>query len=211
MKSELDLLADRHLLPDPQGVLDERAGALLCYTSGTTGHPKGVLASHRSTVIHTLAAQSACAFALTPQERVLLSVPLFHAFGWGLPYVAAIAGAKLVLPGPAPDSETLVRLIRDEGASFAMTETALGLLPAQIAPFVAMRIGVPATRHLTLTAARFKGAEAVRLGIGQYLVKDSGELDAKVEEVLKQIDRCAPMANARTKEIVLAITKMPLP
>jgi fatty-acyl-CoA synthase len=112
-----DLLADADFAwPE----LDERAGALLCYTSGTTGHPKGVLASHRSTVIHTLAAQSACAFALTPQETVLLSVPLFHAFGWGLPYVAAIAGAKLVLPGPAPDSETLVRLIRDEGASFAM-------------------------------------------------------------------------------------------
>jgi isohexenylglutaconyl-CoA hydratase len=98
-----------------------------------------------------------------------------------------------------------------EDASFAMTETALGLLPAQIAPFVAMRIGVPQTRHLTLTAARFKGAEAVRLGIGHYLVKDSAALDAKLEELLKQIDRCAPMANARTKEIVLAVGKMPLP
>ncbi len=122
-ESALSLLAYEDLLADADFAwpeLDERAGALLCYTSGTTGHPKGVLASHRSTVIHTLAAQSACAFALTPQESVLLSVPLFHAFGWGLPYVAAIAGAKLVLPGPVPDSQTLVRLIRDEGASFAM-------------------------------------------------------------------------------------------
>jgi len=98
-----------------------------------------------------------------------------------------------------------------EDASFAMTETALGLLPAQIAPFVAMRIGVPQTRHLTLTAARFKGAEAVRLGIGHYLVKDSAALEVKLEELLKQIDRCAPMANARTKEIVLLVGKMPLP
>ena len=97
-----------------------------------------------------------------------------------------------------------------EDASFAMTETALGILPAQIAPFVAMRIGVPQTRHLTLTAARFKGAEAVRLGIGHYLVKDSAALDAKLEEVLKQIDKCAPKANAATKEIVLAVTRMPL-
>ncbi|MGE0659165.1 MAG: enoyl-CoA hydratase/isomerase family protein [Reyranellaceae bacterium] len=97
-----------------------------------------------------------------------------------------------------------------ENASFAMTETALGILPAQIAPFVAMRIGVPQTRHLTLTAARFKGAEAVRLGIGHYLVKDSAALDAKLEEVLKQIDKCAPKANAATKEIVLAVTRMPL-
>ena len=97
-----------------------------------------------------------------------------------------------------------------EDASFAMTETAIGILPAQIAPFVAMRVGVPQTRHLTLTAARFKGAEAVRLGIGHYLVKDSAALDIKLEEVLKQIDKCAPKANAATKEVVLAITRLPL-
>lgn len=121
--SLLPLIAYEDLLADVDfdwPMLDERAAALLCYTSGTTGHPKGVLASHRSTVIHTLAAQSACAFGLTPQESVLLSVPMFHAFGWGLPYVAAIAGAKLVLPGAAPDSATLVQLIREECASFAM-------------------------------------------------------------------------------------------
>ena len=97
-----------------------------------------------------------------------------------------------------------------EGAGFAMTETAIGIVPAQIAPFVALRIGVPQTRHLTLTAARFKGAEAVRLGIGHYLVKDSAALEVKLEEVLKQIDKCAPKANAATKEVVLAVTRMPL-
>lgn len=92
-----------------------------------------------------------------------------------------------------------------EGAGFAMTETAIGIVPAQIAPFVAARIGVPQTRHLTLTAARFKGAEALRLGIAHYLVKDSGELDAKLEEVLKQIDKCAPIANALTKQVVMRV------
>ena len=97
-----------------------------------------------------------------------------------------------------------------EDATFAMTEVALGLVPAQIAPFVAMRIGVAQTRHLTLTAARFKGAEAVRLGIGHYLVKDSAALDAKIEEVCKQIDRCAPLALALTKQVVLAAQNMPL-
>ncbi len=97
-----------------------------------------------------------------------------------------------------------------ENAFFAMTETAIGILPAQIAPFVALRIGVPQTRHLTLTAARFRGAEAVRLGIGHYLVKDSAELETRLEEVLKQIDKCAPKANAATKEVVLAVTRMPL-
>jgi fatty-acyl-CoA synthase len=99
---------------------DERAACMLCYTSGTTGHPKGVLTSHRSTVLHALYAQSGTAFALTPQECVLLVVPMFHAFGWGLPYVAALAGAKLVLPGRSPDAAALVALIRGENATFAL-------------------------------------------------------------------------------------------
>ena len=99
---------------------DERTACMLCYTSGTTGHPKGVLTSHRSTVLHALYAQSGNAFALTPRECVLLVVPMFHAFGWGLPYVAALAGAKLVLPGQAPDAAALVDLIRSERATFAM-------------------------------------------------------------------------------------------
>lgn len=97
-----------------------------------------------------------------------------------------------------------------EGAGFAMSETALGIVPAQIAPFVAARIGVPQTRHLTLTAARFKGAEALRLGIAHYLVKDTAELDAKLEDVLKQIDKCAPLANALTKEVVMRVGTEPL-
>lgn len=97
-----------------------------------------------------------------------------------------------------------------EGAGFAMTETALGIVPAQIAPFVAARIGVSQTRRLTLTASRFKGAEAVRLGIGHELVADSAALDARLEEVLKQIDRCAPTANALTKQVVMKVGTEPL-
>ncbi|MBC2778937.1 long-chain fatty acid--CoA ligase [Parasphingopyxis marina] len=100
--------------------LDERSACMLCYTSGTTGNPKGVMTSHRSTVLHALAAQSAVAFGLTPMESVLLVVPMFHAFGWAIPFVAAISGAKLILPGPAPDSATLVDLIRSEEATLAM-------------------------------------------------------------------------------------------
>jgi len=113
-----DLLAgdDDYCWPE----LDERAAALLCYTSGTTGMPKGVLSSHRSTVLHTLYSQSANAFGLTPFDSVLLVVPMFHAQGWGLPYSCAIAGAKLVLPGAAPDSRTVVDLLHAEGATLAM-------------------------------------------------------------------------------------------
>jgi isohexenylglutaconyl-CoA hydratase len=97
-----------------------------------------------------------------------------------------------------------------EDCGFAMSETAIGIVPAQIAPFVAARIGIPQARHLALTAARFKGAEAVRIGIGHHLVKDSAALDAKLEEVLKQIDRCAPLANALTKQVIMRVGTEPL-
>jgi isohexenylglutaconyl-CoA hydratase len=97
-----------------------------------------------------------------------------------------------------------------EDAGFAMSETAIGIVPAQIAPFVAARIGVPNTRHLALTAARFKGADALRYGIVHHLVKDSAALDAKLEEVLKQIDRCAPLATALTKAVVMKVGSEPL-
>jgi len=100
--------------------------------------------------------------------------------------------------------------ISTEDAGFSMSETAIGIVPAQIAPFVAARIGVPNTRHLALTAARFKGPEALRLGIVHYLVKDTAALDAKLEEVLKQVDRCAPLANALTKAVVMKVGTEPL-
>jgi isohexenylglutaconyl-CoA hydratase len=97
-----------------------------------------------------------------------------------------------------------------EEAGFAMSETAIGIVPAQIAPFVAARIGVPQTRHLALTAARFKGPEALRLGIVHHLAKDRAALDTKLEEVLRQIDRCAPFANAATKAVVMKVGTEPL-
>lgn len=120
--SDLDLLCAEDLLTDEDLVwpsFDERTAAVLCYTSGTTGMPKGVLCSHRSTVLHALYAQSGVAFGLTPADSVLLVVPMFHAYGWSLPYVCAIAGAKLVLPGPAPTAQTIVDLIHDEAVTLS--------------------------------------------------------------------------------------------
>lgn len=80
-------------------VLDERQASGLCYTSGTTGHPKGVLYSHRSTMLHALSACMADVMAVSGQETVLPIVPMFHASAWGLPHAAALVGADLVLPG----------------------------------------------------------------------------------------------------------------
>lgn len=102
------------------GGFDEDTPAGLCYTSGTTGAPKGVLYSHRSNYLHTLRALQADAIAITGEDTVLAAVPMFHANGWGLPYAAPAVGAKLVLPGRHSDGASLARLIRDEGVSLAV-------------------------------------------------------------------------------------------
>ncbi len=94
--------------------LDERQAAALCYTSGTTGNPKGVLYSHRSMSLHTSALLMADGLGLSSAERVLAVVPMFHANAWGLPYGAALAGADLVLPDRFLQAEPLARLIESE-------------------------------------------------------------------------------------------------
>jgi fatty-acyl-CoA synthase len=94
--------------------LDERQAAAMCYTSGTTGNPKGVVYSHRSAYLHSMAACTGNAFALSAADRVLPVVPMFHANAWGLPYAALMAGASLVMPGRFLQAERLARLIEDE-------------------------------------------------------------------------------------------------
>jgi fatty-acyl-CoA synthase len=86
--------------PAAEVVVAEDDAASLCYTSGTTGRPKGVLYSHRSIVLHTLMLLGADSFAISERDVVLPIVPMFHVNAWGLPYAAAMAGADLVLPGP---------------------------------------------------------------------------------------------------------------
>ncbi len=94
-------------------------------------------------------------------------------------------------------------------ARFRLSETSLGIPPAQIAPFVTERVGLTQARRLMLTGARFKGAEAVQYGIGHILAEDADDLEAKCAEVLKQISACAPGANAVTKAIVFEALRKP--
>jgi len=101
-------------------VFDERTASSLCYTSGTTGNPKGVLYTHRSTVLHSFAACTVDGIALSAGESALLVVPMFHANAWGMVYAGAMCGAKLVLPGPALDGRSVYGLMRDEKVTLAL-------------------------------------------------------------------------------------------
>jgi fatty-acyl-CoA synthase len=93
--------------------LDERDAAAMCYTSGTTGQPKGVVYSHRSTYLHSMAVCAASSIGMTEHDRLLVVVPMFHANAWGTPYAAYMAGASLVMPQQFLRGEHLVRIISE--------------------------------------------------------------------------------------------------
>src|SRR5262249_27259157 len=107
--------ADREDFP----VLDENAAASLCYTSGTTGEPKGALYSHRSLYLHTMGCCMADSFAIREREVVLPVVPMLHANAWGLPYACAMTGATQVLPGSHLLGRPLAELMERERVTFA--------------------------------------------------------------------------------------------
>ena len=109
----LDAQDDRYEWP----VFDENLASSLCYTSGTTGNPKGVLYSHRSTLLHTFAIALPDSLNIGAADVVLPVVPMFHVNAWGIPYAACMTGAKLVFPGAALDGKSLYELFETEGVT----------------------------------------------------------------------------------------------
>jgi len=99
--------------------LDENAAAAMCYTSGTTGNPKGVLYSHRSTVLHTMAVCMADTLGISERDILLPVVPMFHVNAWGMPFAAALTGARMVFPGSNLQPETLLDLMANERVTLA--------------------------------------------------------------------------------------------
>ncbi|OUS26117.1 long-chain fatty acid--CoA ligase [Gammaproteobacteria bacterium 45_16_T64] len=124
-ESSLDLLCYEELIEAASSdyewpSFDENLAATLCYTSGTTGNPKGVLYSHRSTVIHALASMTNDALGVSNQSIILPVVPMFHVNAWGVPYAATAAGATLVLPGAGMDGGSLYELIDGENVELLL-------------------------------------------------------------------------------------------
>ncbi|MES2834330.1 MAG: AMP-binding protein [Pseudomonadota bacterium] len=114
---DIETLLVQHGRAVEWGGFDERSLAGLCFTSGTTGAPKGVVYTHRSNYLHTLRALQADAIALTAEDVILVAVPMFHANAWGLPFAAPAVGAGLVLPGRVTDGRSLAGLINRHGVT----------------------------------------------------------------------------------------------
>ncbi len=113
-----DLLADADEADFVYRDFDEKQAAAMCYTSGTTGRPKGALYSHRSTVLHSMMVAMGNTFALSEEDCVLPVVPMFHVNAWGLPFASVLVGAKLMMPGPHLDPDSMLEDLEQEGVTF---------------------------------------------------------------------------------------------
>ena len=150
------------------GGFDERDACGLCYTSGTTGNPKGVLYSHRSNYLHAMMTLQADALALSARDTVLLVVPMYHANAWGVVYSAPMVGAKLVLPGARMDGQSIYELIEAEGVTYSAAVPTVwqGLL-----------------QHLKSTGQRFSTLRRVTIGgsaVPESLVRGFAEYGVDV-------------------------------
>jgi acyl-CoA synthetase (AMP-forming)/AMP-acid ligase II len=145
-------------------IVDETSSASLCYTSGTTGLPHGVLSSHRATLLHAAAVCSELGLGLTPSDSALLAVPMFHVNAWGMPYAAPLSGAKLILPGQRLDGASLYQLMKREAVTVA-----LGVPTVWMGLFAHIeRHGLEPARELQLKRVAIGGTAAPRMMIETF-------------------------------------------
>jgi 3-(methylthio)propionyl---CoA ligase len=172
---------------------DENTAAALCYTSGTTGNPKGVLYSHRSTVLHAFAACAADSLAFTARDSILALAPLFHANAWSFPFAAPMCGAKLVLPGPKLDPESIFMLLEQEGCTVAG--------------------GVPTVwlNFLTWLETRRETLDLSRLTLKRVLSGGSAPPRAMIEKLRDWLGVCVQHAWGMTETSPLVTIGSPLP
>ena len=151
-------------------LFDERSASSLCYTSGTTGNPKGVLYSHRSTLIHALSAIQPDCFALSSLDSVMPIAPLFHANGWSLPYACPMVGARMVMPGSRMDPASLFELLTEEAVTFS--------------------VGVPTIWSTLLGFAQERG---LKLDSLERCLVAGTALPAAVQKALKEVHGVRPI------------------
>lgn len=156
-----DDLLDQHREESEWAQIDENDAAVICFTSGTSGKPKGVVYTHRSTVLHAMAACMVDGQAISSAERILPAVPMFHANAWGLIHSAPMVGANLILPGPNLHGSVLAQTVREEEAT--------------------LLCGVPTIWHDILANSREEGLGSLkRAGVGG--AKPSAQLIRELEE-----------------------------
>jgi fatty-acyl-CoA synthase len=188
---------------------EENTAAGLCYTSGTTGDPKGVLYSHRSNVLHAMACALPDMFALSAMERVMPVVPMFHANGWSLPFSAPLSGAALVMPGPKLDGASVHALLEEGQVTFtaAVPTVWLGLLQhleatgASLTTLKRVVIGGSACPPALIEGFAQRGVRVVHawgmtemspVGSACIAKPETAGLDARAQLDLQRKQGCAP-------------------